>query len=300
MKAVDMVFRSIVVSGTAGLLAACASAPPPAELVSARTAFERARSGEAGRRAPADLYDAQLALGRAEQAYLDDGRTDETRDLAYVAERRAQLAEARGRLLAAQSRERDARLQIEAIEDRQRIEAQQRLVGAEQRVEAERRARAATQSELTRERSARLDAEQRANAALESLRQMANVRQEEDRTIITLSGEVLFASGQATLLPIAQQRLDAVAQSLVDAGFESITVEGHTDSRGPFAQNEALSLHRAQAVRAYLVSRGLPADRVQAVGFGEVRPVAPNTSPEGRANNRRVELVVTPARGGAR
>jgi outer membrane protein OmpA-like peptidoglycan-associated protein len=73
-----------------------------------------------------------------------------------------------------------------------------------------------------------------------------------------------------------------------------MVVEGHTDSQGGSAFNQDLSQHRAEAVRDYLVSRGIAADRITAQGFGPTRAVADNGSSEGRANNRRVEIVVQP------
>jgi outer membrane protein OmpA-like peptidoglycan-associated protein len=74
-----------------------------------------------------------------------------------------------------------------------------------------------------------------------------------------------------------------------------ITVEGHTDSQGVASYNQDLSQRRAQSVRDYLVSRGIATDRITAQGFGLTRPIADNGSPEGRANNRRVEIIVLPA-----
>jgi outer membrane protein OmpA-like peptidoglycan-associated protein len=69
-------------------------------------------------------------------------------------------------------------------------------------------------------------------------------------------------------------------------------VEGHADSQGAAEYNQELSQRRAEAVRTYLVSRGISAERVSAQGFGLTRPIADNASAEGRANNRRVEIVV--------
>jgi outer membrane protein OmpA-like peptidoglycan-associated protein len=71
-----------------------------------------------------------------------------------------------------------------------------------------------------------------------------------------------------------------------------LTVEGHTDSQGSSNSNQSLSQRRADAVRSYLISRGYPGDLIQAQGIGEDRPVADNNSAEGRANNRRVEIIV--------
>jgi outer membrane protein OmpA-like peptidoglycan-associated protein len=95
-------------------------------------------------------------------------------------------------------------------------------------------------------------------------------------------------------------KLNEVADALVKGDPDSkITVEGYTDSQGAASFNQDLSQKRAQSVRDYLVSRGIASDRVDAVGFGPDKPVADNASAEGRANNRRVEIVVKPAQGSA-
>ena len=114
--------------------------------------------------------------------------------------------------------------------------------------------------------------------------------------VITLSGSVLSASAKWDLLPAAQARLNEVATALIkEDPLSKIVVEGHTDSQGAPKFNQDLSQHRAQAVRDYLVTRGIASDRISAAGFGETRTIADNASPEGRANNRRVEIVVQPA-----
>ena len=105
---------------------------------------------------------------------------------------------------------------------------------------------------------------------------------------------MLFATGKYQLLEIAKTKLNDVAKAIKDQGFKAVVVEGHTDNRGGEAANEQLSLKRAEEVRAHLVSQGIPPAKITAVGRGEAVPVADNNSAEGRANNRRVELVVTP------
>ena len=121
------------------------------------------------------------------------------------------------------------------------------------------------------------------------------VKQETRGMVITLSGSVLFTSGKADLLPAAQVKLNEVAKALTEQDPDSkMVVEGHTDSQGTTAFNENMSQKRAQSVRDYLVSRGIAVDRITAEGFGPTRSVAANTTAEGRANNRRVEIVVKP------
>lgn len=110
--------------------------------------------------------------------------------------------------------------------------------------------------------------------------------------VITLSGSVLFASNQATLLPEAQSRLAQVADVLLTTRERNLVIEGHTDSRGTDSYNLDLSQRRADAVRNYLVQRNYEADRIQAHGLGKGHPIADNASAEGRANNRRVEIII--------
>jgi outer membrane protein OmpA-like peptidoglycan-associated protein len=112
--------------------------------------------------------------------------------------------------------------------------------------------------------------------------------------VITLSGSVLFATGKSELLATASARLGEVADALADQPERGITVVGHTDAQGDDSYNLKLSERRAEAVRTYLISRGIAADRVKAVGRGKTEPIADNNSPEGRANNRRVEIVLAP------
>jgi len=112
--------------------------------------------------------------------------------------------------------------------------------------------------------------------------------------VITLSGSVVFASGASDLLPAARNRVGEVATAL-SHGDSRVLVEGHTDSVGSAANNEELSIRRASAVRDSLVSRGVAADRITVAGYGSARPIADNDTQEGRANNRRVEIVVQPS-----
>ncbi len=146
---------------------------------------------------------------------------------------------------------------------------------------------------LAVEQQARLDADKRAADAKAELAKVAVVKEEPRGLVITLSGSVVFASNKATLLPEAKSRLNQVAESLMSANKDrKMIVEGHTDSQGSAAFNMELSQRRAESVRSYLISRGYPAELIEARGIGKDRPIADNASPEGRANNRRVEIIV--------
>jgi OmpA-OmpF porin, OOP family len=121
---------------------------------------------------------------------------------------------------------------------------------------------------------------------------VASTKSSERGLIVTLSSGILFDSGKSTLKPGAKKTLQRIADQLKGDSAVKVAVEGHTDNVGKEATNQTLSEKRAGAVRDFLVSSGLPADRVSATGFGERDPIATNKSAAGRQQNRRVELVI--------
>jgi outer membrane protein OmpA-like peptidoglycan-associated protein len=115
----------------------------------------------------------------------------------------------------------------------------------------------------------------------------------EDRLILRLKG-LTFESGSAQIRPENFSLLTKVQRIIREFPASNITVEGHTDSRGNEALNQALSRRRAIAVRESILSNmAISADRVSAVGYGESRPVAPNDTEAGRARNRRIEITLS-------
>lgn len=106
--------------------------------------------------------------------------------------------------------------------------------------------------------------------------------------------DVTFAVDSTTISPAFRTELDEVAQSLITYPSSLVDVMGHTDSTGSDAYNLDLSRRRAESVASYLTSRGVSRARLESIGYGEQHPVADNTTPEGRARNRRVEIRITP------
>ncbi len=115
-----------------------------------------------------------------------------------------------------------------------------------------------------------------------------------DRLIVTLPQDILFATDSATLRPDLQRDLRTVGQSLLAYPDTTVQVLGHTDNTGTAAHNLDLSQRRATSVATVLITEGVPANRIQTFGRGEDQPVASNLTPEGRAQNRRVEIVILP------
>jgi OOP family OmpA-OmpF porin len=106
--------------------------------------------------------------------------------------------------------------------------------------------------------------------------------------------QVLFDFDKAVLKPEGQRQLASVVQEMKESPTLQVEIVGHTDSVGTDAYNERLSQRRAEAVRNYLTSQGIAANRIKTAWKGEREPVAPNTTAEGRAQNRRVELTIRP------
>lgn len=277
--------------GVSFVAAACAGAPP-ASLVDARNAYQRASQSPAQQLAPDQLHAAETFLKTAERVYEDEGDTPTMRDRAYVAMRKAQLAEAQAGIV-------QANMDYRQAENDRRAEDQKARVAVTSELE-EVRAQLQTVAGINATQSAQLQAEterrQQAERAMAALEQAGEVKQEQRGTVITLSGSVIFASGKSALLPSARNKLSEVASALASSDPKAkIVVEGHTDSSGSEETNRALSLERANSVRDALVSSGVGAERISVEGFGETRPIADNSSQAGRANNRRVEIVLQPA-----
>jgi outer membrane protein OmpA-like peptidoglycan-associated protein len=259
----------------------CAAALPPQDLVTARTAYDQATKGPAQQYDPADLHAAKVELDVAEASFTNGGDSEDTRDHAYLAVRKAALAVVVARTL--QSRgAKDGVVSAMHADEKNAVARTSAELGV-------------TKGQLQDEKSRREEAEKRAAQAALDLAMFATVKQEPRGMVITLSGSVLFASAKWDLFPAAQLKLNDVANALTKQDpLSKIVVGGYTDSQGALAYNQDLSQHRAQAVRDYLVTRGIASDRITAQGFGPTPAIADNASPEGRANNRRVEIVVQP------
>ena len=265
--------KVMVVGAVAAAMAACVSAPQRSEQVEQARAEIQTLSQDpmAQQSAGNDLDAARKALQDAQEALRQKKSPAVVDHYAYLARRHAEAGEAR--VSEAQSRQEVARAQ----EDRNKILVESRTREAEN---AHAQA-AASQTQL---------------AAAQQ--QLADLQAKQtDRGVVVTLGDVLFDTGKATLKPGADLAINRLATYLSSNPQTKVLIEGHTDSRGSDEYNEVLSERRASAVATALESRGISANQVQTAGRGKGYPVASNDTPEGRQQNRRVEIVFSDASG---
>lgn len=310
------------------LLAACQAAPKKnLALERVTTQLEQLKADkELAGYAPLAVGEAERTLRSAEAAGNDKVYQEH---LIYMAERRIQIARAiaqreqlqqereqldrnRNRMLVRASQLETERARAEAeqarllmaasAEDAER-QRQQKEAALEQEAESARRARQAreeadqarrlAESSASEAELARREAEL-AVAQVDTLqRQLENLqlRQTESGVVVTL-GDVLFETGQADLLDSAQTSLVEVVDLLQSEPAKNIRIEGHTDSVGSANANLQLSQQRADSVRQALVDLGVSGERMKSIGMGEDYPIASNDDEEGRARNRRVDVIL--------
>jgi len=286
--------KLMIVVACAGIIGSCATTTlVPNELISARETFQRASTGIATKMAPKELHVAYKALAKAEQSFRANPGSYQTRDLSYIAERKSKMAEATAAINI------ELRKQTEANDDYQRAfgkvvtTTNEALSGAEKSLTESYGSGEMTAKHLSDPPDVRTQASQRkADPLATLLGKWATVKEDSRGMVISLSGSVLFTSGQATLLPEAYSRLDQVADVLLTTRECNLSIEAHTDSHGAESYNIELSQRQANVVRNYLVQREYQSDHVQARGLGEGNPIADNASAEGRARNRRVEIII--------
>jgi len=284
--------RFPVLVACVALSSGCA-ATVPFELVNARHAYQRASNGSAARLAPAELHVASVALAQAEQSFQKDPASYQTLDLAYVAERKAELAEATASISSDKERQSQAKDDFQATQGKIVTKTKQDLRQTRTALAASEHTGELTAAQLETEKQARMSAEDKLAGAMKDLATIAAIKEDARGVVITLSGSVLFASGKYALLNTAMTKLDQVAVALnAQDSDRRMIVEGHTDNQGSDSVNQPLSLNRATAVRDYLVTRGVATEKITAIGRGSNKPITDNKTAEDRANNRRVEIII--------
>ena len=275
----------------------------PQALADARSSVRRAAAEELSKEARAQrvwLARKQLEIARAE-AFAERAR----RDIDQLEQQRTQLLLQASRLEAQQARQAAESALMNAIATQEEMERarQQASRSEEERDAAAQREREAREEaeqarRLAEAQSVEIDLAKReaelASAQAQSLQRRLEYMEyrQTDRGVVVTLGDVLFEVGETDLLPSAAQNLDDVIELLESEPDKEIRIEGHTDSTGPAELNLRLSQQRAEAVRDALIERGIDPDRLKAIGMGEDFPIATNETAEGRASNRRVDVIV--------
>lgn len=271
------------------LLSACATTPEPPEApLDARVKLTALQSNpQLATRAPVEINAAEAAVKAAEAPRPDD---EYATHLILLADQKVEIARARAqarqyedqRQALAKASER-ARLEARTLEaDRARRDAQSARADAEfARADA-----ASARDEIAAARATRLELQRQ----IEEL----NAR-ETDRGLVVTLGDLLFATGKSDLTGGAGPNLNKLAAFLGEYPDRTVLIEGHTDSVGSRESNHFLSQRRAESVKSYLVSRGVPANRLSTAGLGQDSPVASNDTATGRQQNRRVEVIISNA-----
>ena len=310
------------------MLVGCATPPPPPGVLDNLRADLAALEKNSGiaELAPQALADARNAVRRA----AADGLSEQQRaQRVWIARKQLEITRAEGfterasrEIEAAEQRRNELLLRASRLEAQQARQAAENalLTSVATQEQMERAREMATRSDQARDeatqdaREARQEAEQarrvveaqssemelaRREAALASQQAQSLQRRLEymeyrqtDRGVVVTLGDVLFEVGESELLPSAEQNLNDVIKLLESEPDKAIRIEGHTDSTGRAELNLRLSEARAKAVRDALIELGIDSSRLNAVGMGEDFPIATNQTGEGRARNRRVDVIV--------
>lgn len=277
----------------------------PFEIYQARNAVQIARYQKADQYAADSFNKAAKALDKAEATLKDKkGKKDTvimaSREAVQAAEdalgvavkraeeeklaaAQAEAAKQQAQAQAAQAQATEAQAQVKATQQ----QAQAQVEGMQQQAQAQAAAAQAAQAQ-----AARAAVQKQRADLLKQLNRILATADTERGLVVTMAG-VTFASGSANLQPSARENLAKLAGIIAAHPSLKLDIEGYTDSTGKDETNLDLSQKRAEAVQAYLTEQGIPAGSLTAKGFGKESPVAPNDTPDGRARNRRVEIIVS-------
>lgn len=254
-------------------------------------AEKRAAEAEARARVEAE------ARAREERARLED---ELARQETANREAEARLASERERAERETAQRSQAERDRAAAElERMRVELEQSRAAAEEsrkaaeaerlKLDEQRRAEEARTAEIDRLRQ---DQEKVREELRATLSRLAQVREEAGKLIVTLPGSIYFDVNKSDVKPAMRARLTEIAKALAAVPEQRVLIEGHTDADGSNEYNLKLSQLRAESVRSVLLAGGGAPAGLEAHGYGETKPVASNTTSAGKAQNRRVELVI--------
>ena len=291
VKGVETKIRSLFERADYSRLARIEPAGRPVELIQAEYAVAIADAAGAKQFVPNQFSAAEAKLIAARAAWSSKKSAD----------RKSVPGIAREAVTAGEDARRAALVaRVAADAKAQREAAAEAAAAAERERAAEAAAQAALATEAAVEKAARLaaadaDARARAEARAQLLNRLSTVlpTHESERGLVSEVGGVQFDTGTANLNSSARESLARFSGIVASYPELHFTIEGHTDNVGSDATNSELSLRRAIAVRDYLTSISVPVGNVEVAGFGSSRPISDNTSADGRARNRRVEIVIS-------
>jgi outer membrane protein OmpA-like peptidoglycan-associated protein len=325
-------FWTAVITGTIGCTTPTTLKPTADILKDAERSFYAAESAESVRYAPDDFLLAKSALSEAKAALKDSESTDNlelkeskrkrARRATYDAWLYAEVAMAKTREEKAKEQTKQLRLEIAQLQaDRQRFEAEAQVarekrakeaaeigksLALKEAQEAENKAaleravkelaikaqfeaeQRAFRESAAKEQALKQDLESRLAVAMEDV---AKVHKEKRGLVVSLS-DILFETNGSKLAPGARDNLIKLSAILSTHPDRRISVEGHTDNLDNDESTQQLSEARAQTVRDTLIDAGINPNAVKAIGFGKTKPIASNATPQGRQQNRRVDVVV--------
>jgi len=281
------------VAALMSLSMACATVPPALE--QARENYHQMqRDPQVSDRAPVASYEASQALRRTEQAWEETSDEDEVKHLAYLTNKRVEIARETAQQKASEAEA------LKLKQERERVLLETRTREAEQAKQlAESRAREVQIAQQEAEARAResQEAQRQARAATDRAAELEKrfaelkAKQTDRGFELTLS-DVLFEFDKANLKAGSARSLTSITEFLKENPGRQITIEGYTDNVGSDTYNIELSRRRAEAVRDFFVQNGISGDRITARGLGEEYPVASNETQAGRQQNRRVQIII--------
>jgi outer membrane protein OmpA-like peptidoglycan-associated protein len=276
------------------LLVACATAPQRnEELDRAHLEVQKLSEDPDARTAASEqLGRAENDLHEADRALADHRPPVEVTHLAYLARREAQVGLAHIEELRAREQLKTAT----AERERMLLEAQAREARNARSLARSEEQASAAHEEAKQARDQAREAQQHAQEAQQQLAEL-HAQQTPRGLQLTLASDLLFDTGAATVKPGAELTLSRLSDFMKQNPRTQIIIEGNTDGRGSEEFNQVLSERRARAVAQVLEARGVTEDRIRALGRGKDFPVASNASPEGRQQNRRVDIVLSDASG---
>jgi outer membrane protein OmpA-like peptidoglycan-associated protein len=291
---------------------ACATVPEKNSALDAiRGSYRTAQSNpDVTKHAAVELQQAGQAIESAESAVSKRADSAEVEHLLYMAKQQVAIAQETGKLKAAEiavasaGSERDqVRLELRTAEaDAARKEVAVAKEAADRKAaevaadntlrETNKLRQAAASAEAATLAAAELEAANRKMSQMQKELADLNAKKTERGMVITL-GDVLFDTNKAELKPGAEHNVQKIANFLQEYPERKAIIEGFTDNTGPEPYNQQLSERRAEAVRTFLIDKGIQRDRIAARGYGEAKPVASNDDPASRQRNRRVEIVLS-------